>query len=111
MAEHIVGPKKYLIVWSVLLGLTVLTAFLSTVNLDWHYTLDNHPHQIPFNTILAVAIAAGKATLIALIFMHMKYAERVTQVVGIAALFWLGIMFVLTATDFFTRYFGTYAPQ
>jgi cytochrome c oxidase subunit 4 len=111
MAEHIVGAKTYVIVWIVLLCLTALTAGLSTIDLDWHYTWNGNPHQIPFNTVLAVVIAATKATIIALIFMHMKYAERVTQVVGIAALFWLGIMFVLTATDFFTRYFGTFAPQ
>lgn len=111
MSEHIVGPKTYVIVWAVLICLTVLTAGLSLIDLDWHFTFNNQPHQIPFNTIIAVLIACAKATLIALIFMHMKYAERVTQVVGIAALFWLGIMFTLTATDFFTRYFGTFAPQ
>ena len=111
MSEHVVGAKTYVIVWAVLLSLTVLTAGLSMINLDWHYTFHGKPHEIPFNTVFAVVIAATKATVIALIFMHMKYASKVTQVAGIAALFWLGIMFVLTGSDFFTRYFGTFSPQ
>lgn len=103
MSEHIVGAKSYVIVWAALLCLTVLTAGLSMIDLDWH--------GVPFNTVFAVAIACGKASLIALIFMHMKYAERVTQVAGVAALLWLAIMFVLTASDFLTRYFGTFPAQ
>ena len=43
--------------------------------------------------------------------MHIKYADRITKVVALAALFWLGIMFVLTASDFFTRYMLTYPNQ
>ena len=99
MAEHIVTSKTYYIIWALLMFFTALTFGVSYVDLG------------PWSAVIAVVIAATKATIIALFFMHMKYAEKVTQVVGIAALFWLGIMFTLTATDFFTRYFGTFAPQ
>ena len=97
--EHIVSTKTYYLIWAALMLLTALTFGISFVDLG------------VWSSVIAVVIACTKATMIALIFMHMRYADRVTQVVGVAALFWLGIMFVLTATDFFTRYFGTYPPQ
>jgi cytochrome c oxidase subunit 4 len=99
MAEHVVTTKTYYIIWALLMFFTALTFGLSFIDFG------------PWSAVIAVLIAATKATIIALFFMHMKYAEKVTQVVGIASLFWLGIMFVLTATDFFTRYLGTFAPQ
>jgi cytochrome c oxidase subunit 4 len=99
MAEHIVGRKTYFIVWVVLMCLTALTFGISFIDLG------------VWSAVIAVVIAVAKATLIALIFMHMKYANPVTKLVGLASLLWLGIMFVLTSSDFFTRYFGTYPPQ
>ena len=107
MAEHIVSRKTYFVVWIVLMCLTALTFGLSLFDLDVRVG----EHIIPFSTIIAVAIACAKATLIALIFMHMKYANPVTKIVGVASLLWLAIMFALTSSDFFTRYFGTYPPQ
>ena len=40
----------------------------------------------------ALGIAAAKAVLIGLFFMHLYDRNRVTWVVSIAALFWLGIL-------------------
>jgi cytochrome c oxidase subunit 4 len=97
--EHIVSQRAYFGIWAALMVLTALTFGISFVDLG------------VWSAVIAVLIAITKATLIALIFMHMRYADRVTQVVGVAALLWLMIMFVLTATDFFTRYAGTYPPQ
>jgi cytochrome c oxidase subunit 4 len=99
MSEHIVTRTTYFVIWALLMVFTALTFGLSYLDLG------------VWSAAIAVLIACAKATIIALFFMHMKYADRVTQVVGVAALFWLAIMFVLTASDFFTRYMGTYAPQ
>jgi cytochrome c oxidase subunit IV len=92
MREHIVPRKTYFVIWAALMALMVLTAFLSTVNLgDW-------------STVLALFIAAVKALLVLLFFMHLRYEDyKLTAVVFFAGLFWLGIMFVLSLTDYLTR--------
>jgi len=99
MSEHIVTRKTYVVIWALLMLFTALTFGLSYLDLG------------PWSAVIAVVIAATKATIIALFFMHIKYADRLTKLVALAALFWLGIMFVLTGTDFFTRYMLTYPNQ
>jgi cytochrome c oxidase subunit IV len=51
----------------------------------------------------AMAIAAAKAVLIVVYFMHVKYSHRLTAVIAVASLFWLGIMIALTLTDYLSR--------
>ena len=92
MSEHIVSSRLYYTIWIVLLVLTGLTAWISTINLG------------PLNTIVALVIASGKASIVALFFMHLKYtSEKHTRTVVIASLFWVGILFVLSMADYFTR--------
>jgi cytochrome c oxidase subunit 4 len=91
MAKHIASIKLYLIIWAILLlllGMTVLQA-----SFDLH----------PFNLIIALAIAATKAFLVILFFMHVKWSSHVTWVFAGAAFVWLGIMLVLTTSDYATR--------
>jgi cytochrome c oxidase subunit 4 len=92
MSEHIVDVKTYLAVWLALLVLTGVTAGVAFIDLG------------PFNTIVALVIATFKAVLVALIFMHVKYAsERLTKVVLIAAVFFLMILLGLSLADYTTR--------
>jgi cytochrome c oxidase subunit 4 len=92
MKEHIIPRRTYFIVWAALMALMVLTAFLSTVNLgDW-------------STVIALAIAAAKALLVLLFFMHLRYEDyKLTAVVLFAGFFWMSILFVLSLTDYLTR--------
>ncbi len=53
--------------------------------------------------VVAYSIAAAKALLIILFFMHVRYGSRLTMVVAAAGFFWLLIMFVLTFSDYLTR--------
>jgi cytochrome c oxidase subunit 4 len=46
--------------------------------------------------------------MVALIFMHLRDSSRLTYVVVLAALFWLGIMIVLSMSDYLTRGVLTY---
>ena len=55
------------------------------------------------NTIVALTIATIKATLVVLYFMHVRYSTRLVWVIVISALFWMGILFALTFSDYFTR--------
>lgn len=82
---------RYLTVYAILVVLLVVTIGAAFMHLG----------------ILAIAVAlliAGvKAALVALYFMHVKEASLTTKVFVIAGLFWLGILFALTFSDYFTR--------
>jgi cytochrome c oxidase subunit IV len=51
----------------------------------------------------AMAIAAAKAVLIVVYFMHVKYSHRLTAVISVASFLWLAIMIALTLTDYLSR--------
>jgi cytochrome c oxidase subunit 4 len=93
MSEHVLPIKTYLLVFVALMALMILTAFLSTVAMGRE-----------LNTIVALVIAAIKATLVLLFFMHLKYESYVlSSVVFVAGLFWLVIFFGLTLVDYLSR--------
>ncbi len=92
MAEVVLKPKTYLLVWAALMVLTLTTALVSMVNLG------------QWSGVVAMAIATLKASLVVFFFMHMRY-ERLKTVwmVALAGLFWLFILMGLTLTDYLTR--------
>jgi cytochrome c oxidase subunit 4 len=91
MPEHIVPIKTYTIVLAALLVLTATTCAVSFIDMG------------KINAVVAVAIAFAKASLVALIFMHLRYSRRLMWVVAAAGLFWLGILIALTMGDYLTR--------
>jgi len=91
MAQHIVPRKSYLAVFAALMVMTATTTAVAFTDLG------------PWNTVVALGIAFAKATLVALIFMHVKYSPRLTQVVIGGGLFWLAILLALTLSDFLSR--------
>ena len=96
MTEHIVPTRIYYTIFAILMlctGLTVWVAFLDLGAL---------------NTVAALAIAVFKATLVVLFFMHVKYSTRLTWAVVAGSIFWLGILLVLTMSDYLTRSWRTY---
>ena len=91
MPERIVPIKTYTIVLIALLVLTATTCAVSFIDMG------------KMNAVVAVAIAFAKASLVALIFMHLRYSRRLMRVVAAAGLFWLGILIALTMSDYLTR--------
>lgn len=91
MPEHIVPIKTYTIVLASLLVLTATTCAVSFIDMG------------KMNAVVAVVIAFVKASLVALIFMHLRYSSRLMRVVVAAGLFWLGILIALTMSDYLTR--------
>ena len=91
MSEHVVRPRVYFAVFAALLVLTATTTAISFMDLG------------PWNTVVALAIAFFKATLVVLFFMHVKYSPRLTQIVIAGGLFWLAILLALTLSDFLSR--------
>jgi cytochrome c oxidase subunit 4 len=95
MSEHTGSAKSYYVVWIALLILTVVTAMAARIDLG------------PFNTVVALGIATGKALLVVLFFMHVKGAsEHLTKVVIIASIFWLLLLLGLSMVDYGGRAIG-----
>ena len=56
-----------------------------------------------WSTAIALLIALSKALLILLFFMHISHASPIVLLYMLAGFFWLGIMLVLTGTDYLSR--------
>ena len=92
MSEHIVSRKIYFAIFGALMVGTAATVMAAFIDLGGQ-----------LNTVLALTIAVIKATLVVLYFMHVRYSSRLIWVVFTSALFWLGILFALTLSDYWTR--------
>jgi len=88
MTQHTVSLEANFAVFAALLGL--LCATIGAAYLD-------------MGTAVALLIAVGKALLIMLYFMHMRYSKRLTWVFAGAAFLWLAILIALSMSDFLTR--------
>ena len=99
-SEHIVSAKLYWLIWFLLIVGTVITALVATVDLGTF-------HGIDFNTVVALLIATCKASVVVLIFMHVKYtSEKMTKAILISAIFWLLLLLFLSLSDYSSRMAG-----
>ena len=96
MPHRAASPRIYFLVFTTLLVLTLTTVVVAAVPLG------------PFHTPVALMIAAVKATLVVLFFMHVKYTTRLTWAVVLGSVFWLGILIALTMSDYLTRAWRTF---
>jgi cytochrome c oxidase subunit IV len=94
--DHILPKRLYYTIFAVLMLCTYLTVQISFFDLG------------RLNAVAALTIAAVKATLVVLFFMHVRYSSRLTWLVVIGAVFWLGILLALTSGDYLTRWRGTF---
>lgn len=90
---HITPLPTYLLVFFALTIGTIATWLAADIDLG------------AFNTPIALLIAGIKAVLVILFFMHVKYSTRLTWVVVIGSFVFLGILFVMTLTDYLSRQF------
>jgi len=91
MPAHVRPVKDYIAVFLALMAFTALTVYASFVDLG------------PASTFVALGIAAAKATLVILYFMHVKGSTRLVPVVILSGLFFLFILFLFLAADYGTR--------
>src|SRR5262249_41031533 len=89
--EPITSPRTYLLVGVALLALLALTVGAALLDLG------------PFNTVVALAIAACKALLVILFFMHVRHSDRITLVYVAVGFFWLLLLFGIAFSDYLTR--------
>jgi cytochrome c oxidase subunit 4 len=57
----------------------------------------------PGNTVVAMAIAVLKASLVVLFFMHVKYSSGLVRVMVAAAFLWLALLISGTLSDYVSR--------
>lgn len=96
MTHEPITLRAYIIVFialMVLLVATVAATFLPFGRWNLH----------ALSVAVALTIAVVKATIVVLYFMHVKIASRLTRVFVVAGLFWLGILIVLTLSDYLSR--------
>jgi cytochrome c oxidase subunit IV len=89
--HHVVPLAYYYAVYAALLVLLGATYGVSKIELG------------PFNIVVAMTISVIKMVLIVLFFMHIRWSSYMVRFFACAALFWLGILFVLTLNDYFSR--------
>jgi cytochrome c oxidase subunit 4 len=98
MTSHIPPVRTLVAVFGALIILTGTTVGVSFIELgDW-------------NVVVAILIAVIKASLVAWIFMGVRHATTLNRLFVVAGLIWLGIMILLTFTDYTTRSW-TYQPK
>jgi len=80
--------QAYYRVWGALMVFTLLIVFVHFIHLG------------TFNVVLAMAIAGIKASLVIMIFMHVRYSPPFIGVLVLAGFVWLGLLIGITVTDF-----------
>jgi cytochrome c oxidase subunit 4 len=83
--------RSYTLVFLALMALLGLTYWLAHVDLGF------------LNTPLGLIIAAVKATLVALYFMHLHETRGLQRIAAALGVFWLGILIALSLTDYRSR--------
>lgn len=89
--HHILPLSVYLGVGTALLVLTVITVWVAQYDFG------------SVNLIVAMIIAAFKASLVALFFMHLKYDNKLYLLAFLSAIFFLSVFIIITMFDTLRR--------
>jgi cytochrome c oxidase subunit IV len=95
---HVPKVRTLVFVWLALICFTGLTSAVSYLELGW------------MNIVIALLIAVTKASMVAWIFMGVRHTTSLTKLFVVAGLVWLGIMILITSTDYNSRNW-TYQPM
>ena len=91
MSQQIEPTRTYVTVFVSLIGLTLLTTGVAFIDLG------------PFNTVVAMAVAFFKMSLVILYFMHVRHSGGLVRIALVAGFFWLALLIGLTMSDYQTR--------
>lgn len=89
--NHILPLSLYLGIGSILLILTGVTVYAASIDFG------------SYNLFIAMFIAAIKATLVAMYFMHLKYDNKLYLIFFVSALFFLAAFIIITMFDTLRR--------
>lgn len=90
--HHVSSLPDYFKIFGALVVLTVITVGVSRIGLPQ-----------PLSLIVAIAVAAVKATLVAMYFMHLKYDDKFNAMVLVGSIAFLSLFFLFTLVDLDTR--------
>ncbi len=90
-ATHVVPLSVYFVIFGTLLLLTGTTVWVAFYDLG------------PLNNVVALGIAATKATLVLLYFMHLRYSASLNRMAVVGALAFVVLMIGFTLSDTITR--------
>ena len=88
---HVVPVRIYVAVFLTLLALTAVTVWAAGRDFG------------ALNTVVALAIAVTKASLVVLFFMHVKYGTPLVKLAVLSALVFLGLLMTITLSDYRSR--------
>jgi cytochrome c oxidase subunit 4 len=88
---HVLPLSTYFGVWLALVVLTVVTVAVSRFDFG------------AGNTIIAMAVATTKATLVALFFMHLLYDNKLNLVILLTSLLFVAVFFAPVLVDLGSR--------
>lgn len=89
--HHVSSAAMFRTVLFALLVLTAITVAVSRINFG------------PANLFIAMAIAAVKASLVILFFMHVKWDTAINKIVFLSSFLFLSLLFLFTLSDLATR--------
>lgn len=89
--------KEYLIAFTTLLVLTVVTYAIS------HVDLEAPTGQTWMTAGVAVGIAVIKATVVMALFMHLRHASKLVVLYALSGFVFISILFVVTMADVMHR--------
>jgi cytochrome c oxidase subunit 4 len=98
MSGHVSPVSLYITIFGALMALTVVTVFAAFVDLG------------QFNFMVAMIIAAFKATLVIWYFMHVKYSSGLTKLTVATGLFFLAVLLSLMLVDYASKAFTPMLP-
>jgi cytochrome c oxidase subunit 4 len=88
---HIPAVGTLVAVFAALITFTFLTAYIATIDLgEW-------------NIVIALLIACTKASLVAWIFMGVRYTSQLTKLFCVGGIVFLTILLFFTFSDYGTR--------
>ena len=88
---HVAPVGMYVKVFLALFILTIVTWAIALVDLG------------SMNTVVAIAIAMLKASLVVMFFMHLKYNAKILWLVALSGLLMTVVMFCFTMSDYVSR--------
>ena len=91
MSAHVAPRGLYYLIFLTLMVGTILTVLVARFDLG------------ALNNVVMLTIACGKALLVILFFMHVRWSSRLTWVIAGSGFFWLLILLGITMTDYMTR--------
>lgn len=91
MSVHVEPIRTYLAVFAALMVLTAATVWVAYFDFG------------AWNDVVAMVIAVAKASLVVLIFMHVRHSTPLTRLVVVGSILWMVFLVALTLADYQTR--------